>query len=133
MTQQKYTISDLAAEFDISTRTIRYYEEFGLLHPERTNSGLRIYDKKDRTRLRLIIRGKRLGFSLEEIKEMIDLFDLDRTGKRQLERTIQYGNQKIAEVTERINDLLQLRDELTDLKEQFQERLAKIQKGENEP
>ena len=62
-----YTISELAEEFDISARTIRYYEEINLIHPNRTENGHRIYTRRDRARLRLILRGKRFGFSLEEI------------------------------------------------------------------
>ena len=99
-----YTISQLAEQFDISTRTIRYYEERGLISPIRTESGQRLYTKKDRAALKLILRGKRFGFSLEEIHEMISLFDNDRTGRKQLEKTIAYGEQKLKEVTERIED-----------------------------
>jgi DNA-binding transcriptional MerR regulator len=96
------TISQLAQEFDISTRTIRYYEERGLIAPIRTESGQRLYTKKERAKLKLILRGKRFGFSLEEIHEMISLFDQDRTGRKQLEKTIEYGKQKIKEVQTRL-------------------------------
>jgi DNA-binding transcriptional MerR regulator len=96
------TISQLAQEFDISTRTIRYDEERGLIAPIRTESGQRLYTKKERAKLKLILRGKRFGFSLEEIHEMISLFDQDRTGRKQLEKTIEYGKQKIKEVQTRL-------------------------------
>ncbi len=129
---QQYSISDLAQEFDISTRTIRYYEEFGLLEPERTSGGSRIYNKKDRARLRLILRGKRFGFSLEEIKEMIELFDVDQTGVKQLERTIGYGKKRVAEVSERIEELIQLRNEMEEMLNEFAERLTKLrEQGED--
>ncbi|MCF6093648.1 MerR family DNA-binding transcriptional regulator [Microaerobacter geothermalis] len=118
-----YTISDLAQEFDISTRTIRYYEEVGLIRPGRTLSGIRQYTKKDRTRLKLILRGKRFGFSLDEIREMIELFDEDRTGYKQLEKTIQYGREKIKEIDQKIEELLQLREDLCQLKEQFEQKM----------
>ena len=85
-------------EFNSTHRTLRYYEEIGLLHPSYTESGRRRYSHKDRTRLYLIQRGKNLGFHLQEIKEMIDLFTLDRTGEKQLQKTIEYGNQKILEL-----------------------------------
>ncbi len=62
--KDRYTISELAKEFEISTRTIRYYEEIGLLNPERTKGNQRIFSRKDRAKLKLILRGKRLGFSL---------------------------------------------------------------------
>ena len=71
-----YSIGDLASEFGISTRAIRFYESKGLIAPERVGSN-RIYKKRDRARLILILRGKRLGFSLEEIAEYLDLYDAD--------------------------------------------------------
>ncbi|SFA42611.1 DNA-binding transcriptional regulator, MerR family [Anoxybacillus pushchinoensis] len=122
-----YTISQLAEQFDISTRTIRYYEERGLISPIRTESGQRLYTKKDRAVLKLILRGKRFGFSLEEIHEMISLFDNDRTGRKQLEKTIAYGEQKLKEVTERIEDLMQLKQEMESILSDFRERLQKLE------
>lgn len=72
--QRSYSIGDLAAAFDITPRSIRFYEDEGLLSPER--AGLtRIYSHRDRARLALICRGKRLGFSLAEIREFLDLYD----------------------------------------------------------
>ncbi len=124
-----YTISNLAEECDISTRTIRYYEEIGLIHPKRTDGGQRVYSRRDRARLRLILRGKRFGFSLEEIHEMITLFDEDRTGEKQLEATIQYGKKKIKEVEEKIQDMMVVKSQREELVNDFQNRLHKI-KGE---
>lgn len=125
--EQQFSISDLAQEFDISTRTIRYYEELGLLEPARTTGGSRIYNKKDRARLRLILRGKRFGFSLEETKEMIELFDVDRTGIKQLEKTIEYGKERVAEVNQRMEEMIQLRTEMEELLDEFHNRLTKLQ------
>lgn len=124
--KQEFSISDLAQEFDVSTRTIRYYEELGLLEPTRTSGGVRTYNKKDRARLRLILRGKRFGFSLDEIKEMIELFDVDVTGTQQLERTIEYGKVRIREVSERMEELMELRNEMEELLAEFTNRLAKL-------
>lgn len=121
-----YTISDLASEFDVSTRTIRYYEELHLLHPKRENNQHRRYSRADRARLKLILRGKRFGFSLEEIKEMIELFEKDRTGKKQLEKTVEFGDSKISEINNRIEELIDLRDELIDLKRHFEEKLKSL-------
>ncbi len=121
-----YTISQLAQEFDVSTRTIRYYEERGLVAPIRTETGQRLYTKKDRAVLKLILRGKRFGFSLEEIHEMISLFDKDRTGRKQLEKTIEYGEQKLKEVSERIEDLVQLKQEIEAILEDFKKRLKEL-------
>lgn len=118
-----YTISELAKELNISTRTIRYYEEIGLLKPVRDKNSYRSYTRSDRARIKLILRGKKFGFSLEEIREMIELFDIDRTGIKQLERTIEYGDIKIEEIDNRINELLELKQELISLRDQFKNKL----------
>jgi DNA-binding transcriptional MerR regulator len=89
----------------------------------RTETGQRLYTRKDRAVLKLILRGKRFGFSLEEIHEMISLFDKDRTGRKQLEKTIEYGEQKLKEVNERIEDLVQLKQEMETILEDFKQRL----------
>ncbi len=69
-----FTISQLAQEFKVSHRTIRYYEELGLLKPDRKEGNQRVYSKREQARLKLIVHGKRYGFQLEEIKEMVVLF-----------------------------------------------------------
>jgi DNA-binding transcriptional MerR regulator len=83
-----YTITDLAREFDITPRAIRFYEDHGLLSPERAGTGgrQRVYNGRERTRLRLTLRGKRLGFSLNEIREILDLYESPRDTAPQLER-----------------------------------------------
>ncbi|GED60924.1 MerR family DNA-binding transcriptional regulator [Brevibacillus formosus] len=121
--EESWTISDLAQQLDVSTRTIRYYEELGLIFPSRTEKGSRHYKRKDRARLRLILRGKRFGFSLDQIREMIELFDEDRTGRAQLLRTIEYGNQKLAEIDEKIMELRQLREDILVYKQNFEQKL----------
>ena len=83
-----YTISQLAREFDVTTRAIRFYEDQGLLVPQREGRR-RIYSKRDRTRLKLILRGKRLGMTLGETRELFDLFDSSRGEVRQLEVFLQ--------------------------------------------
>ena len=80
---EAYGIAELAREFGVTTRTIRYYEDKGLLSPRRKGQR-RVYAPRDRVRLRLIMRGKRLGFSLDEIRELIDLYDVDPTEATQL-------------------------------------------------
>ena len=79
-----YTISELAKEFGITTRTIRYYEDQRLLSPAREGVN-RVFSNRDRVRLKLALRGKRLGFSLSEIRELFDLYDVSRDEQRQLE------------------------------------------------
>ncbi|MCB1863403.1 MAG: MerR family DNA-binding transcriptional regulator [Gammaproteobacteria bacterium] len=83
MKPKTYTISDLAKEYDVTPRTIRFYEDQGLLTPTREGRQ-RVFSEGDYVRLRLILRGKRLGFSLSEAKEIIELYDLDSGGERQL-------------------------------------------------
>ncbi|MCM3324726.1 MerR family transcriptional regulator [Cytobacillus kochii] len=120
------TIREVAAKFDVSTRTIRYYEELGLIRSTRSEGNHRLYTKKECAKLKLIFRVKRYGFSLEEIKEMVLLFDYDRTGMAQLERTITYGNQRIKQIDQAIEELLEMKEELLSLKKSFSERLEKL-------
>ncbi|UFJ39227.1 MerR family transcriptional regulator [Brevibacillus humidisoli] len=126
--KELFSISELATELDISTRTIRYYEEVGLIQPARSERGIRLYTRSDRARLRLILRGKRFGFTLEQIREMIQLFQEDRTGRKQLERTIAYGSEKLQEIDQRINELLLLREEIVTYMEKFEQRLRETSK-----
>lgn len=121
--QAPWSISDLAHELDVSTRTIRYYEEVGLIFPARTERGIRYYSRQDRARLRLIMRGKRFGFSLEQIREMIELFGEDRSGRAQLLRAIDYGNQKLAEIDDKIRELSLLREDILAYKLGFEQKL----------
>lgn len=81
---QTYSISDLAQEFEVTTRTIRHYEEQGLLNPGREGAN-RVFTNRDRVRLKLALRGKRLGFSLSDIRELFELYDLSKDENKQLE------------------------------------------------
>ncbi|MCG2591598.1 MerR family DNA-binding transcriptional regulator [Ramlibacter sp. XY19] len=83
-----YTISDLAREFDLTTRAIRFYEDMGLLTPERSGPGgrNRVYSPRDRTRLKLTLRAKRLGLSLTEAKDIIEMYDSPRDTGPQLRK-----------------------------------------------
>ena len=119
-------IADVAREFGVTTRTIRYYEELGLLRPQRTESNLRVFGPADCAKLKLIVRGKQYGFNLEEIREMVLLFDLDRTGAKQLERTIQYGRERLHEVDEKILELQEMKAEMESLLDEFTEKLKNL-------
>ena len=83
-----YSISDLAREFDLTTRAIRFYEDLGLLQPERSGPGARnrVYSVRDRTRLKLTLRAKRLGLSLTEARDIIDVYDSPRDTGPQLKK-----------------------------------------------
>lgn len=83
--RETYSISDLAQEFDVTPRAIRFYEDEGLLNPRREGSR-RIYSKRDYVRLKLVLRGKRLGLSLAQVREMFDLYDAARDERPQLEK-----------------------------------------------
>lgn len=124
---ETYSISELAKQFNISTRTIRYYEEIGLLAPKRRDNGRRIFSKREKIRLQLIFRGKKYGFQLEEIREMLELFQIDRTGRKQLKRTIEYGEKKIMEVNERMAELEEIRGEMEQLLVMFRKKLKELE------
>lgn len=101
-----YSISDLAREFDLTPRAMRFYEDLGLLQPTRAGPGgrQRVYSSRDRTRLKLTLRAKRLGLSLTEARELIDMYDSPRDTVPQLERFLlvlgQHRSQLEAQLTE---------------------------------
>lgn len=119
-------ITEVCQMFNLTPRTLRYYEEIGLLTPERNRANHRIYNKKELAKIKLIERGKRYNFNLDEIKEMILLFDIDRTGVAQLERTIEYGREKVEEIDKRIAELEQIKREILFLENRFKEKLREM-------
>lgn len=121
-----YTISELAEEFDISTRSIRFYEEKELISPGRTKGNHRIYTRRDRARLRMILRGKRFGYTLEEIAEIIGLTDIDMDETDQLRKSLEYGAQKLNDIRERINDLRLLEQDLIEMGKKLTARLNEL-------
>lgn len=120
------SIKELAKDYDMSTRTLRYYEEVGILQPTR-QKGMRHYSRREEAKVKLIVRGKKYGFSLEEIKEMVLLFDLDRTGIKQMQRTIEYGEQKIAEIDDKIQELYEIRKEMDRIATMFRQKIAQME------
>jgi len=99
-----YSIAELAREFGITARTMRFYEDEGLIKPRR--QGLtRLYSVHDRMRLSWILRGKRLGFSLAEIKELLDLYQVDRTGVQQLRELLRRSRLHITDLERKRRDL----------------------------
>lgn len=117
------TIADLAREFDVTTRTIRFYEDEGLISPTRKGQR-RIYGPRDRVRLKLIMRGKRLGFSLGEIREMIDLYDADPTEVAQLKLFIRKIRERRAVLAQQREDIDTILGELDALENQSKKLLA---------
>ena len=123
-TQRIYSIAELAREFGITARTIRFYEDEGLIKPKR--QGLtRLYSPHDRTRLGWILRGKRLGFSLAEIKQLLDLYQVDRTGVQQLRELLRRSRVHIEELGRRRADLDQHINEFRDVETQVAAELRK--------
>ena len=112
-----YSISDLAREFDVTTRTIRHYEEIGLLAPERRGQ-TRVYRAADRTKLKLILRGKRLGFSLGEIREIIEMYDPEHGNVAQLQSLLAGIEQQRRRLQQQIEDIQLLMKDLDDAEEQ---------------
>lgn len=108
---QTYTISELAKEFDVTTRTIRFYEDEGLLHPERRGQQ-RIYSPKDRVLLKLILRGKRIGFTLAESRELFELYNPAEGNVTQLNRMLEKIAEKRAVLEQQLNDIRLMQIEL---------------------
>lgn len=123
MNESTFTITELSREFDVTPRTIRYYEDQGLLFPQR--SGLqRVYSKRDRTRLKLTLRGKRLGLSLAEIKAMIDMYDTARDEGGQLLKFLAALSQRRAALERQREDIEALLTEIDGFEQQCRELLA---------
>jgi len=111
MSNPTYSISDLARELDITTRTIRFYEEQGMLSPERR--GLeRIYSAKDKVTLKLILRGKRIGFSLAECRDLIGLYDPTGDNQKQLTTMLLKIAERRAQLDQQLLDIQQMQLEL---------------------
>lgn len=129
-TKEFYSISELSEEFEISTRSIRFYEEKNLISPKRTDGNQRIYTRRERARLKLILRGKRFGYSLDEIAGIIGMTDIDFDEIEQIKRTIKFGKKKVAEIRERINELTLLEQDLLTFQKKIEDRLVTL-KQEN--
>ena len=130
MAQTTFTISDLAQEFDLTTRAIRFYEDMGLLQPERTGPGGRVrqYSSRDRTRLKLTLRAKRLGLSLTEAKDIIDMYDSPRDTAAQLEKFLQVIDLHQQQLEAQMLDLQANMDELKVHQREARALLAKAQR-----
>ncbi len=119
-----YTIGELAQEFGVTTRAIRFYEDQGLLSPAR-NGQARVYSVRDRVRLKLVLRGKRLGFSLGEIGGMLDLYDADPSEVGQLQYFVSKLDERRAQLNQQQQDIEVTLKELDDIEAQCQALLVK--------
>ncbi|MFD2189817.1 MerR family transcriptional regulator [Pistricoccus aurantiacus] len=124
--QRTYSISELARLFEVTPRTIRFYEQEGLLAPQRRGQ-TRVYTDKDRVRLKLTLRGKRLGFTLAEIREVVELYDAMPDGNlRQLNRMLEILAEKRQELRRRLEDIRLMQSELDDVEERCREVLENL-------
>lgn len=123
--RKKYSISELAREFGITTRTIRFYEEKGYLSPRREGTR-RIYSTPDRTSLRLIMRGKRLGLTLDETADMIKMYGSPRGNQKQLEKFIVRISEKRSELEQKRLDLEVMINDLQNVENKCHVALAEV-------
>lgn len=134
---RSWAIAELAQELEISTRTIRFYEEKGLISPERTSGNRRIYSKRDRARLKLILRGKRFGYSLGEIGEMIGMGAADLEEREQIKRSLAYGDKKLGDIRQRIEELKMLAEDIETMRAKLLAKLRELEpqggNGSHEP
>ncbi len=121
-------IRELAKEFNVTTRTIRFYEDQGLLVPERRGQH-RVFIQRDRVRLKLILRGKRLGFKLYEIRELIDMYDAAQGEAGQLEFFLKKIAARRADLQSKLRDIEETLAELNVVEDQCQARLNELSDG----
>lgn len=121
-----YSIGELAKEFDITTRSIRFYEDQGLIHPTRKGQ-TRIYNQRDKVRLKLILRGKRLGFSLAETGRLFELYDADKSSITQLNTIMDLIALKKDELNQQLEDIKAVLVELTGLENNCRNALTEIE------
>ncbi|WP_122419429.1 MerR family transcriptional regulator [Pseudomonas viridiflava] len=122
-----YSISDLAQELDVTPRTIRFYEEQDMLSPERRGQE-RVFSPKDLVALKLILRGKRIGFSLHECKELIELYDPSHDNRKQLDTFMSKINARRAQLAQQLLDIEQMQLELDTAEERCIAAMADIDK-----
>jgi DNA-binding transcriptional MerR regulator len=125
--QTQFTIRDLAREFFVTSRTLRFYEEKGLLNPTRRGQE-RLYSRRDRARLKLVLMGKNVGFSLEDVRALLDLYDLGDGQMTQLTVALQKFEEKLAELDARRRDLDRTYAELSFARDAVRARLIRMQK-----
>lgn len=127
--KKSFTISELAAEFDVTTRSIRFYEDQGLMKPERKGQA-RIYYSHDKVRLKLILRGKRLGFSLAESRELFDLWDETPIGsERQLNKMLETLSAKQIQLEQQMKDIQMAKVELDSAELRCRTALKELTQG----
>ena len=123
MSDPLYTVTQLANDLGVTARTVRFYEDKGLLNPQRVGNN-RVYTYRDRARLILILRGKRLGFTLREIKEYLDLYDADPTRQEQMRALLKRVQTRIESLVDQERALVETLAELRTIEQQTLTALA---------
>ena len=131
--KERWTISQIADQLDISTRTIRFYEEKGLIRLGRTTSNQRVYTSRNKARLKLILRGKRFGFSLDEIAEMIGMANADPDERQQIEKSLEYGDAKLKQLQDRKKELELLEQDILATRQKLINRITQLKQQTNDP
>lgn len=125
MSDDVLTIREMCDAFDVTPRALRFYEAKELLFPMRQGQK-RLYSRRDRARLKLILRGKRFGFSLEDIRQLLDLYDVDDTHETQLAETLDAARKRLADMEQQRDELDQAIAELDEMIAQNAETLTKL-------
>lgn len=122
-TDDLMTIREMCDTFDVTPRTLRFYEAKELIFPRRDGTK-RLFNRRDRVRLKLILRGKRFGFSLEDIRQLLDMYDLDKSERAQFLRTYKLAQDRLAQMEQQRDELIEaiaeLKTELSDTAGQYQ-------------
>ena len=124
--KKTYSIGELAREFDVTTRTIRFYEDQGLVTPARRGQ-TRVYAPADRVTLKLILRGKRLGFSLAESREIISMYQPQGDNRQQLEALRQRIQQRRSQLEQQLHDIQAMQQELDDVEQRCLDALNDLE------
>ncbi|HNW27057.1 MAG TPA: MerR family transcriptional regulator [Spirochaetota bacterium] len=128
MPDETFTISELAEQLDINPSTIRFYEQKGLITPGRTKGNQRVYTRQDRGRLKLILRGKRFGATLDQIAEMIGMADDIINEKSQIDTSLYYIDRKMDDIARQKTELELFQADLMALKRKLQNRRRELSK-----
>lgn len=131
MKKKTYSISELSSEFAITSRSIRFYEEKGLIQPNRTTGNQRSYVNQDRIRLKLILRGKRFGYTLDEIAKMIGMADVDIKEVDQIKNALIFGDKKLADIKNRKKELKAMERDMIRIRQRLLDRLGELEKDTN--
>jgi DNA-binding transcriptional MerR regulator len=121
-----HTVGELAGELGVTTRTLRFWEEAGIVSPGRTRGSARVYDARDRARLVLALRGKRFGMSLAEIREIVDMYDAEPGEEGQIRRLLASLEQVRIDLESRREEIQRTLDEVDDVTHRCQDRLGEL-------